>query len=77
MIRWGLVVLALSAAAGCSGDESADGPPAEVAANLDCADPLVWNDVGYRTGIDLPATAELGTGLGPPPHRREPLEVAA
>ena len=36
----------------------------EPAANLDCAFPLVWNEVRYVAGVGLPATSELGPSLG-------------
>jgi hypothetical protein len=60
-----LLALALLAVAGCGGTETASGPPGEPAANLDCAHPLVWNEVRYAMGIELPTGAELGPELGP------------
>jgi hypothetical protein len=52
------------AAVGCDQLERAEGTPTEPAANLDCAYPLLWNDVRYEAGIDLPASARLGPEIG-------------
>lgn len=61
-----LVALAIIvAAAGCAGQERAGSTPTEPDAALDCAYPLVWNEVRYEAGIDLPSSARLGPELGP------------
>ena len=61
-----LVALAIIvAAAGCAGQERAGSTPTEPDAALDCAYPLVWNEVRYEAGIDLPSSARLGPKLGP------------
>jgi hypothetical protein len=53
------------AGAGCARQETDAGTPTEPAANLDCAYPLVWNEVHYEAGIDLPASSRLGPDIGP------------
>jgi hypothetical protein len=52
------------AGAGCARQENASGTPTEPAANLDCAYPLVWNEVRYEPGLDLPASSRLGPDIG-------------
>ena len=52
------------AAVGCAEKETAGGTPTEPAANLDCAYPLLWNEVRYVPGIDLPASSRLGPDIG-------------
>jgi hypothetical protein len=47
--------------AGCGGDQVRSEP----AASLDCAYPLVWNEVRYEVGVELPRDWELGSALGP------------
>lgn len=47
-------------AAGCGGSRTASQP----APNLDCAYPLIWNEVRYEAGIELPKTSKLGPPLG-------------
>jgi hypothetical protein len=51
------------AAVGCAQKETAGGTPTEPAANLDCAYPLLWNEVRYVPGIDLPASSRLGPDI--------------
>jgi hypothetical protein len=53
------------ATAGCSDVESATSTSTEPAANLDCPFPLLWNDVRYEAGIDLPPSSKLGPEIGP------------
>jgi hypothetical protein len=53
------------AAVGCAEQETAGGTPTEPAATLDCAYPLLWNEVRYEAGIDLPASSRLGPDMGP------------
>ena len=53
------------AATGCAGQEKVGGAPTEPNAALDCAFPLVWNEVRYEPGVDLPASSRLGPELGP------------
>jgi hypothetical protein len=68
-MRRALLCVALLAAVGCGAGETTGEPTAErsgePAANLDCAFPLVWNEVRYVAGVGLPATSELGPSLGP------------
>ena len=59
-----LCVTALTAA-GCGGGGSGSEIPSEPAPSLDCAYPLLWNEVRYEAGIGLPETTELGRRLGP------------
>jgi hypothetical protein len=69
--RWAALVAATfvaapiaAVAAGCNQPESAEGTRTEPAATLDCAYPLVWNDVRYEVGMDLAASSNLGPELG-------------
>jgi hypothetical protein len=60
-----LVVLAIMVgAAGCARQETAGSTPTEPDASLDCAYPLLWNEVRYEPGIDLPSSSRLGPDLG-------------
>jgi hypothetical protein len=61
-----LVVLAIMvAAAGCARQEKAGSAPTEPDASLDCAYPLLWDEVRYEPGIDLSSSSRLGPELGP------------
>jgi hypothetical protein len=48
-------------AAACGGSRTA-GEPSPI---LDCAYPLIWNEVRYEVGVELPKTSDLGSRLGP------------
>lgn len=54
------LLLAALTVAGCGGSQVADEP----APNLDCAYPLVWNELEYEIGVELPGDWELGDSLG-------------
>jgi hypothetical protein len=55
-----LLCVTVLLAAGCGGSRAAGEP----APNLDCPFPLIWNEVRYEAGIELPKTSELGPRLG-------------
>lgn len=59
-MRRALLLLAALTVAGCDGDQVRSEP----APNLDCAYPLVWNEVRYEIGVELPRDWELGASLG-------------
>jgi hypothetical protein len=60
-----LLCVTVLAIAGCNQPEPAGGPPAKPAASLDCAYPLIWNEVRYEVGVELPKTSKLDPRLGP------------
>ena len=56
-----VLLLAALTVAGCGGSQVASEP----APTLDCAYPLVWNELEYEVGVELPRDWELGAALGP------------
>ena len=60
-MRGRVLLLAALTVAGCGGSQVASEP----APTLDCAYPLVWNELEYEVGVELPRDWELGAALGP------------